>query len=185
MKFLDKLKSVSLKFHTSPQLRGKFQMNWTDEKFLSYLSKKRTIHKVFNSTDIHPSQRAYNFENELWVDIQSLDIDAVKDQDTFYSDYLEYLVKSGEREALFCHYYNFIFAHMTGGGRAIFSSAVPYLPSYHDSVYFVTRDPGTVERMKEELEEVASNWTSSQRLLCLKEAPVAFDMAMNLFTSDR
>lgn len=69
---------------------------------------------------------------------------------------------------------------MAGGGQSIYASAIPVLPSYFDSDYFTKRDSNVIVCWKEEMENIALNWTSEQRLTCLKEVPTAFDMNMNL-----
>ena len=185
MKFLDKMKKVSLKFHTNSQIHGHFQKRWqTETEFMLYLAKKKRIHSIFNSISLHPKQEVFNFEKEIWSDIQSIDIDAQKDCGSFYSEYLEYLVKTSEMEALLCHYYSFTFAHVSGGGRAILQTAVPILPAgfASQSEYFRARNFDIVYAVKNELEEVTSSWTPQQRLICLKEIPTAFHMNMSLLT---
>jgi hypothetical protein len=178
---LSKIKSVFIKLHTKEQLHKKYTVNWKDQShFTTYLARRAEVHHLMEThySTVLPS--LFPCSHEIDIDIQSLDIDAPRRLISPYSEYITYLMRAGEQEALFTHVYSFYMAQLNGGGKHIASTAP--LPSsfWTDSRYYAQRDTMDLQAFRDWLTDTTACWSPQQKLLSLREIPSTFDLTLGL-----
>lgn len=98
---------------------------------------------------------------------------------TAYSEYLDGL----DVARLGCHWYNLVFAHICGGGRAIYDAIAPSLPEECALGYYECIPGEDAGRLREELERQTAVWSAEAQEACVRETAVAFGHGLRMLAA--
>lgn len=138
--------------------------------FARYLAEQREIHAALHRFPVHTR---VNLSGAADLDLLVYEDGLPLVDEPYVSEYAEHL-NGLPVHLLGCHWFNAVFAHLSGGGLAIAKAASPVLPSRFLETSELYNPREDVGDLKDRFELEAMSWTTSQRVACLRETPSAF-----------
>lgn len=173
MAFAIELRTAALRMHSQSHLERRVPQIYrpTLPGVARYLDEARRVHAALGQFPVKP---AINFREVLESDIDSIGRREKGDEE--YAGYLRTL----SVPELGCHWYNVVFAHVSGGGQSIYGKIRPCLPLDMDLSYFHEVPASDIEAMRLAFEQETSGWTARERELCMLQLPSVFDNGIRM-----
>lgn len=177
---LQELRAASLSLHSKAHLTGQvFPRRPVPVVGIArFLAETRQAHVALRRFPVHTDT---NFADVLDNDLRALSalVPVPSPGPTQYSDYLDGLGVP----RLGCHWYNLVFAHISGGGNTICKAIAPSLPDecvlgYYESIHWEDAD-----RLRSLLAYETLCWTPEQQAACVDETGAAFSHGLGMLAT--
>jgi hypothetical protein len=173
MSFLTELRTASVALHTRGQLARRVPARAPTAAGLSrFLMESREAHVVFRTK--FPVRTSVDFAAKLSEDIRAMYGLDMSDYPSEYADYLGTLTVP----QLGCHWYNMVFAHLAGGGSAVYGSIRGALD--RPLLYYESIGEEDMVALRAAFEHETDSWTEEDRRACLEETRRAFGFGLDL-----
>lgn len=175
-KFVPELRAASVRLHTQGQLARQVIHGRapTARGMARFLVQTREAHGVFRAK--FPVKTRTDFVDALGEDLRAVyGFDIACYPGNRPGDYAAYLGTLAVPQ-LGCHWYNVVFAHLSGGGRTLYESMRGELP--RPLQYYECSGQEDVDALRAAFEAECEAWSAEERGACLAETPAAFAYGM-------